>query len=628
MCGIAGFIDGAGLDGATATRMDAALARLHPRGPDGAGQWRDGRCVLGHTRLAIIDLSPAGAQPMLRDGLAITFNGEIYNHAALRAELERLGHVFRSRSDTEVLLAGWRQWGKDLLPRLHGMFAFAIWDAATGEAVLVRDRLGKKPLCWRHDGRRLAFSSDLMALRRLSPGGETVDPQAVRLLFSLRYIPEPWTILNEVRKLPAGHLLRFDAAAGRVAVERWWDGPRARRPMFTAEDEAADALRQAFDEAVADRLVADVPVGAFLSGGIDSACVVASMVAQGHQVRSFTVGFPDGGAYYEERPAARRVATHLGLDHTEVAIDGAAARDAIEAVLAGCDEPFADSSALPQFLLARETRRHVTVALSGDGADEVFGGYRKYRGEIFADAYGRLPRLLREGVITPLLEALPERKDNRLLETLRRARRFAAHAARLPEERQAGWMRLLSEGELDELLGNAGEGVTVESLVAAARGEAPAGDGINAMLHADIRLGLVGDMLAKVDRMTMASSLEVRCPFLDHRVVECAAAMPGGFKLDRSRGKIILRRAFGGRLPSEVFTLPKKGFEMPIARWLTGELSDLARWATDPAALEREGWLTPRLPGRWLEDLRTGRRDTSWQLWTLIAFRRWLEAWR
>lgn len=628
MCGIAGLIDGAGLDGATPARMEAALQRLHPRGPDGQGSWSDGRCALGHTRLAIIDLSPAGAQPMLRDGLAITFNGEIYNHAALRAELERLGHRFQSRSDTEVLLLGWRQWGAALLPRLHGMFAFAIWDAETGEAVLVRDRLGKKPLCWRADGRRLTFSSDLIALRRLSPGGESIDPEAVRLLFSLRYIPEPWTILTQVRKLPAGHLLRFNAATGAIAVQRWWDGPRARQPMFTVAGEAAAALRQTFDAAVQDRLVADVPVGAFLSGGIDSACVVASMVAQGHKVRSYTVGFTDGGAYYEERPAARRVADHLGLDHTEVEIDGATARDAIDAVLAGCDEPFADSSALPQFLLARETRRHVTVALSGDGADEVFGGYRKYRGEIFAGAYGRLPRLLRRGLIAPLLNALPERKDNRLLEAVRRARRFAAHADKSPVERQAGWMRLLDEGELGALLGSAGNGITVEALVAAARAEAAPGDAVNAMLHADIRLGLVGDMLAKVDRMTMANSLEVRCPFLDHRVVECAAAMPGGFKLDRSRSKIILRDAFGDRLPSEVFTLPKKGFEMPIARWLTGELADLARWAADPAGLERDGWIDPSLPRHWLDDLRAGRRDTSWHLWTLIAFRRWLEAWQ
>lgn len=626
MCGIVGQIDGAGLDAAAPARLDAALERLRPRGPDGHGRWNDERCLLGHARLAIIDLSPGGAQPMARDGLVVTFNGEIYNYAALRAELEALGWTFRSRSDTEVLLVGWRQWGAALLPRLHGMFAFALWDAATGQAVLVRDRLGKKPLCWRADGRRLTFSSDLKALRRLSPGGETIDPQAVRLLFALRYIPEPWTILSQVRKLPPGHLLRFDAVNGGATVERWWDGPRPRRPVFTDPAEAASELRATFDAAVGERLVADVPVGAFLSGGIDSACVVASMVAQGHAVRSFTVGFPDGGAYYEERPAARRVAEYLGLDHTEVAIDGATARAAIDAVLEGCDEPFADSSALPQFLLARETRRHVTVALSGDGADEVFGGYRKYRGEIYADAYGRLPGWLRDGVVAPLLNSLPERKDNRLLELVRRARRFAAHAAKSPVQRQAGWMRLLDEAELDGLLGPGGP--TVEALVAAARAEQCGDDPINAMLFADIRLGLGGDMLAKVDRMTMAASLEVRCPFLDHRVVECAAAMPGAFKLSGRAGKIVLRQAFGERLPEDVFTLPKKGFEMPIARWLTDDLADLARWAVDPAALAAEGWLNPQVPGRWLEDLRDGRRDTAWHLWTLIAFRRWLEEWR
>lgn len=626
MCGIVGLVDGNGLDGAVPVRLAAALDRLHPRGPDANGRWSDARCALGHARLAIIDLSPAGAQPMLGEGLAITFNGEIYNHDALRRELGALGHSFRSRSDTEVLLAGWRQWGAGLLPRLDGMFAFGLWDAEAGELVLVRDRMGKKPLCWRADGRRLAFSSDLMALRRMSPGGETIDPEAVKLLFSLRYIPEPWTILREARKLPAGHLLRFRAADGEVRVERWWDGPRPRRPRFATEAEAAAELRQEFDSAVAARLVADVPVGAFLSGGIDSACVVASLAAQGRRVRSFTVGFPGSSGYYEERPAARRVAEYLGLDHTEVAVEPGDARAAIDAVFDGCDEPFADSSALPQYLVSREARRHVTVALSGDGADEVFGGYRKYRGELYAALYAGVPAWLRTGVIEPLLRRLPEGKETRLREAVRRARRFVAHGARSPVERQAGWARLLDEAELRALLPHCPGQPTVEALVAAARAEIGEVDPINAVLHADIRLGLVGDMLAKVDRMSMANGLEVRSPFLDHRVVECAAAMPGRFKVDRRGGKLVLRAAFADRLPPDVFTLPKKGFEMPIAHWLAGDMRDLVAHATDPTRLARHGLVAPELPAQWVRELAEGARDSSWQLWTLIAFERWLEA--
>lgn len=619
MCGIVGMVDLAGLDAGQGARMARALDRLHPRGPDAQGAWADGRCSFGHARLAIIDLTEGGAQPMHRDGLVITFNGEIYNHNSLRAELAALGHSFHSRSDTEVLLAGWRQWGRDLLPRLHGMFAFALWDAATGELVLVRDRYGKKPLCWRVDGKRLVFSSDLLALRALSPGGEDIDPEAVKLLFSLRYIPDPWSIVKQIRKLPAGHLLRF--SGGEAVVERWYDGPRPQRTPFATMDEAAGALRDAFDAAVAERLESDVPVGAFLSGGIDSACVVASLAAQGRRVNSFTVGFRGAGDYYEERPAARRVADFLGLTHTEVEIGPDEARLAIPAVFDSCDEPFADSSALPVFLLSRETRRHVTVALSGDGADEVFGGYRKYLGEIHAARWGRLA-----GLVRPALDLLPERKDSRLLELVRRARRFAAHAGKPAAERQAGWMRLLSEPELAELMIACPASPTVEALVAAARAEC-GGDAVNSMLHADIKLGLVGDMLVKVDRMSMANSLEVRCPFLDHRVVEAAAAMPGRLKLDGRRGKLVLRAAFADRLPPQVFGLPKKGFEMPIAHWLTHDLSDLLARATDPLTMERTGLLNPQPVARWVADLQAGRRDTSWHLWTLIAFQAWLDRW-
>lgn len=619
MCGIVGTIDFGGLDDAVGVRMVRALDRLRPRGPDGRGSWSDPRCAFGHTRLAIIDLSEGGAQPMIRDGLVITFNGEIYNHVALRRELESLGHTFRSRSDTEVLLAGWRQWGRDLLPRLHGMFAFGLWDARRDELVLVRDRYGKKPLLWRADGGRLTFSSDLLALRALSPGGEEIDPHAVKLLFSLRFIPEPWSIVRQIRKLPAGHMLRFTRGHG-ATVECWYDGPRAQGAAFEHMDDAAPALRSAFDAAVSERLEADVPVGTFLSGGIDSACVAASLVAQGRAVNSFTVGFPGAGAYYEERPAARRVAEHLGLCHTEVEISPGDARDALSAVFDACDEPFADSSALPVFLLSRATRQHVTVALSGDGADEVFGGYRKYLGEVHARRWGGVASLL-----LPVLNLFPERKDNRILELIRRARRFASHADKPAIERQAGWLRLLSEEELAELMLAGADGPTVEGLVAAARRHCT-GDALSAMLEADIRLGLTGDMLVKVDRMSMANSLEVRCPFLDHRVVELAAAMPGHLKLDGRRGKLVVRAAFADRLPAEVFQLPKKGFEMPIAHWLTHELSEQLQRATDPHWLSSNG-LAAAPVARWVGDLRSGRGDTSWRLWTLLSYRAWLDRW-
>jgi asparagine synthase (glutamine-hydrolysing) len=622
MCGIVGIVDHAGLDcDAVERRMDRALERLSPRGPDGEGCAFDRICVLGHRRLAIVDLSQAGAQPMKRGALTITYNGMIYNFRALRRELETKGARFITESDTEVLLAGWQAWGPALLPRLTGMFAFAIWDADSQSLTLARDRFGQKPLLYRYAGQRLAFASDLRALQRIEGERGTIDPAALRLYFALRYLPEPWSILEGVRKLPAGHLARFDASG--LTVERWFDLASTRGPRFHDEAAAAVELRARVDQAIADRLVADVPVGAFLSGGIDSAIVAAGMVRAADTVRTFTVGFEGAADYYEERPAAKRVAEHLGTEHTEIAVGADEARNVLDAVFDGLDEPFADSSAIPTFLVSRETRRHVTVALSGDGADEVFGGYRKYQGELHARSYRAIPGWLRAGVLEPAIRTLPESKGHPVLERTRRLKRLAAQGGKEPVGRHAGWARSLEETELDMLLGPAAGTTTLDGLIRELREAAHEDDPINAMLATDIGLVLPGDMLVKVDRMSMAQGLEVRCPFLDHRVVACAANMPGGFKLKRGSGKHILRQAFRDRLPAEVFARPKKGFEVPIAEWLSGPLRDLTRRAIDPVLLQCEGLIRPELPAQWFDQLERGRRDTSWQLWSLVAFRAW-----
>ncbi len=298
MCGIAGLVDLGGLDaGVAATRSAAALARLRQRGPDGEGAWSDARCALVHTRLAIIDLSPLGTQPMMRDGLIITFNGEIFNHAEVRAELEGEGHRFRSHSDTEVLLAGWRQWGEQLLPRLVGMFAFAIWDERQGTLFAARDRFGEKPFLYAGEGRRLAFGSDLIACEAMLGETRAVDPAILRAYFTLRFVPEPWSIARGVAKLPAGHWLKFNAQG--LTVTRWYDLARE-RTLPPADPGAAEmGLRSRFDAAVAARLVSDVPVGVFLSGGVDSALVAASVAASGARLKTFTVGFDGAADYYE-----------------------------------------------------------------------------------------------------------------------------------------------------------------------------------------------------------------------------------------------------------------------------------------------------------------------------------------
>ena len=624
MCGLAGLVEAGGLNRAAAEpRMRRALDRLAPRGPDGEGTWADGYCLLGHRRLAIVDLSPGGAQPMTRGSFTAVFNGMIYNFRALRRELEGIGERFASQSDTEVLLAGWARWGEALLPKLVGMFAFAIWDGKARALVLARDAFGKKPLFYRAGRGRCVFASELRALQRLDGAAGTIDPVSLRLYFALRYLPEPRSILEGVAKLPPGHLLRY---ADRETSVRQWYVPEAARPdAYATFDDAAADLRGRVDEAVRDRLVADVPVGAFLSGGIDSAIVAASMVKSADQVRTFTVGFEGSSDYYEERPQARLVAEHLGTDHTELSVGAAETRDVVASVFDGLDEPFADSSAIPSYLIARETRRHVTVALSGDGADEVFGGYRKYQGELAAARYQSLPGWLRRLAIEPIISALPEGKGGWLRERFRRARRFAEHGSKDAVGRQAGWARSLSEAELDALLVEKADAPSIECLIAGLRAQAAAADPTNAMLAADIALVLTGDMLVKVDRMSMANGLEVRCPFLDRRVVECAGAMPGDFKLRRGAGKHILREAFRDRLPAEVFARPKKGFEVPIAEWLTGPLADLVSDAIDPARLKSQDLISPELPARWLAELRAGRRDTSWQLWSVIAFQQWCD---
>lgn len=620
MCGLAGLVD---LDGLSAplAGLDRALARLRPRGPDGRGVWGDGRALLGHTRLAVIDLSPAGHQPMTGHGGVLAFNGEIYNHAALREELTAAGHVFASRTDSEVLLAGWDHWGPDLLPRLQGMFAFALWRPAEGALILARDRFGKKPLLLHPRGRRLGFASDLKALAAVDAGTGALDPAALRLFFALGWLPEPVSIAQGVTRLPAGHWARLDGDG--LAVRRWYDLATARGARIADPRVAAERLTAAFDAAVADRLVADVPVGAYLSGGIDSALVVATMARHAARVRTFTIGFAGAADYYQEGPEARLVADHVGSDHTELTVGPDQVAAALDGVFDALDEPFADSSAVPSWLIAREIRGHVTVALSGDGADEAFGGYRKYLGELFAENWRRLPG---RSLVAPMVRALPESKAHPVLERVRRLRRFVAHADKEPAARQAGWLRLNDESELDALLGPApAEAVTVEDLILAARVEARDDDPLNTVLAADLALGLPSDMLAKVDRTSMAHGLEVRCPFLDHRVVEVAAALPGALKVRAGQGKRILRTAFADRLPAEVFRRPKKGFEVPIAQWLTGPLADLTRRAIDPATLERQGLIRPDLPARWYADLAGGRRDTAGKLWALVAFQAWWE---
>ena len=621
MCGVTGTIDLNGLDwGVAEPRLRAAVERMAPRGPDGDGIWHDEHCALGHRRLAIVDLSSAGSQPMVRGDLIITYNGMIYNYRQLRELLVQGGYSFTSDSDTEVILAGWEEWGEGLLERLVGMFAFALWDRRARALWLARDRFGQKPLVYRQQGQTLRFGSDIRTVELLDGQRGGIDAHALGLYCSLGYIPAPYTILDGVAKLAPGHLARFDENG---LTLRPWYTYGGEEPLYDDRSAAAADLRHSVETAVADRMVADVPVGAFLSGGIDSAIVTACMVKAASSVRTFTVGFDGVADYYEERPAARAVADHLSTRHEEISVGPAEAQAAIDQAFDGLDEPFADSSAIPTWLVSRETRRHVTVALSGDGGDEIFGGYRKYQGELLAERYRRwAPLPLRRGLIEPAAALLPESKANRWTEKSRRIRRFIRHAGGNAATRQAGWAQMLSARAVRRLAPSA-LAPDVVALFRAARAADHSGDPLNAMLAAEIAIGLPGDMLTKVDRMSMAHGLEVRSPFLDHRVAACAARMPGHFKIAPGNGKKVLREAFQDALPAEVFDRPKKGFEIPVAEWLTGPLRERTLDAISPARLKAQGLFNPGPPRRWYKQLQSRRRDTAAQLWMMIAFQAW-----
>lgn len=624
MCGLAGQVNLLGLvPNDLSARLSKAIARLRRRGPDDQKTWQDGQCAMAFARLAVIDLTAEAAQPMARHGRVITFNGEIYNYQSIRRDLEQLGYVFTSQSDTEVILAGWSAWGADLLPRLNGMFAFALWDPQHGELILVRDRFGKKPMVYTVHGKEITFASDLAALGTLTDKIGGLDIEALRLFCALRYIPAPWTIRAGAQKLAAGHYLKFSKDG--VRIHQWYDLASARPPRFKNKTEAQDELRRLFDLSCRERLVADVPVGAFLSGGIDSALVVASMAAQGHKMQSFTMGFRNAVGYYEERPAAAALAKHFGLDHTEIEVTESDALSALPAVFDGLDEPFADSSALPTYLLSAAARCKVTVALSGDGGDEVFGGYRKYQGELWANTYKTIPPILRQS-LEAAISLLPHgNKETKLHETLRRLRRFTTYAGASAAARQAGWASLLHPQDVDNLLPGSKPYSNPIDLITPYREAVQDEDLINTMLGADIALVLADDMLTKIDRMSMWASLEVRSPLLDHRVVECAAAMPGSWKLQQGNGKAILRQAFADRLPKEAFNRPKKGFEVPLAQWLKGELREMVDYACDPVMLRRQGLFDPKLPLQWKAELQSGKRDSSWELWMMISFQEWAQ---
>ncbi len=529
MCGICGKIDltGKAVPQALLRSMTESFAY---RGPDDEGFFFEGPVGLGHRRLSIIDLSPSGRQPMSNEDqtLWLVFNGEIYDFAETRKELVSRGHSLKSHTDTETVLHLYEEEGVACLKHLNGMFSFALWDARLQRLWLARDRLGKKPLVYYWDGKRLLFASEIKAILRDPEVPREIDFEALDLYLTLNYIPATWTIFKNIRKLLPGHYLLLEK--GKLSIQSYWDipvnegEPEVPSPSDPVQwNQCKERLRALLDASVRRRLIADVPLGAFLSGGIDSSIIVALMARHSSRpVKTFSIGYKDLPSFDETR-YAREVATFNGTEHYEFKLGYKDILDAFPKVLDHFDEPFADSSAVPTYIVSRETKRHVTVALSGDGGDELFAGYRMYLGEYWAKHYARIPGVLRENVIAPFIQSLPDARDKPSLELIRRAKKFLRGMSLSFPERFCGWREIFPFSMRRKLLRRPPDRNFYLDLIRQAveekKGLFPE-DGINLMLYLDVKGLLPGDMLTKVDRMSMANSLEVRVPFLDYTLVQ------------------------------------------------------------------------------------------------------------
>lgn len=640
MCGITGFVSSGPLPPAAPTILRAMTDAIAHRGPDDEGAWLDelAGVALGHRRLSIIDLSSAGHQPMASASgrYIIIYNGEIYNFRDLRAELEAAGAApsWRGHSDTEVMLAGIDHWGiGGTLERLNGMFAFAIWDRETHILTLARDRLGEKPLYYGRMGQTFLFGSELKALTLHPEFRREVDRDALALYLRHNYVPAPHSIWRGIRKLPPAHYMEVRERGTKVGEPRpYWDFPAiaeagAAQPLADGP-ELVDRLEALLKDAVLRRMEADVPLGAFLSGGIDSSTVVALMQAQSlRPVRTFTIGFHEKG--YNEAVHAKAVSKHLGTDHTELYVTPADALGLISRLPSIWDEPFSDSSQLPTFLISQLTRRHVKVSLSGDAGDELFGGYNRYfMAPRIWGAISRLPHPARRLLAGVLRAPLTGRAASAMLSPLRKYRslhlrdRLPKVADVITEQSAEGVYRQLVSHFSDPASLVIG-GREPESPLTAATPHF--GDFRQTMMYLDTLTYLPDDILAKVDRASMAVSLEGRIPFLDHRVVELAWQLPLSAKIRGGQGKHILREVLYRHVPKTLVERPKMGFGVPIDEWLRGPLREWAESLLDAHRLHQEGFFDPEPIRRLWSDHLSGRGRWHYHLWDILMFQAWLQ---
>ncbi|HEY0376083.1 MAG TPA: asparagine synthase (glutamine-hydrolyzing) [Pyrinomonadaceae bacterium] len=623
MCGIVGIVspaEGPAVDRDLVGRMCEAIRH---RGPDEDGFYFNGPVGLGMRRLAIIDLA-GGQQPIPnRDHTAwIVFNGEIYNYKELRARLEKLGHEFRTNSDTEAIVHAYDQYGADCPKHLRGMFVFAIWDERTRELLLARDRVGKKPLLYAHVNGQLIFGSEFQALLLHPAVSRDVERDALHYYLSFMCVPAPLTAYRAIRKLEPGHTLRWKA--GEVRVERYWE-PDFNKKVKWSEEEAGERAVEVLREAVRVRLMSEVPLGAFLSGGVDSSAVVALMSEEmSEPVKTFSIGFDEQD--FSELHHARRVAEHVGADHHEFIVRPDAL-EVLPTLVEHYGEPYADSSAIPTYYVARETRKHVTVALNGDGGDECFAGYERYAAMRIAEKYHRLPGLLRRGLVEQAVELLPGSERTRSPSA--RIKRFM-RAASLPKvERYLRWVSVFNEDAKESLYTEDFRRETKDaraaSILAPWFARANGAGIVDATLLTDTMTYLPNDLLVKVDIASMAVSLEARSPFLDHHVIEFAASLPEKYKLRGLTTKYLLKRVLKRLLPAENLERPKMGFGVPIGHWLRNEMQGFIREVLLSESAAKRGLFKPEAVRRMIEEHTDGRQDFAHQLWSLLMLELWFK---
>lgn len=620
MCGICGVVSFEPSQVTDKSILEKMNNTLRHRGPDDEGYYQDSRASLAMRRLSIIDLF-TGQQPISNESgdIWVVYNGEIYNFQPVRADLESRGHMFKTQTDTEIIVHAYEEYGDECVKHFNGMFALALWDSRRCRLLLARDQMGIKPLYYWKGRDKLVFGSELKSLTAHPDVPRRINLAAIDLFLSLEYIPSPMTIHEDVFKLPPGHILVMED--GRTKISQFWDVPV--QPVGEDEDECAETLSGLMREAVRMRLISDVPLGAFLSGGIDSSAVVGYMSQfSSKPVQTFSIGFED--ATYNELPYADAVARHFGTDHRSEVLNPDVASLA-ESLVQHHDEPFADTSIFPTYLVSKLARQHVKVALSGDGGDELFAGYDTYLAERLSRYYGKLPEVVRRNVMPAFANMIPPRPAKK--GTINKVKRMIEGASMDPALQHTRWMIFLNEWEKDALyrsdMKNALQRRSTASFFEGHFQKARSFDSLAQQQYVDLKTYLADNILTKVDRMSMAVSLEARVPLLDHRIAEFALNLPAHMKLSHSRTKIILRRALKRLVPDLVLEKPKQGFSIPMKHWLGSSLKPMMMDLLSEHTVQQRGYFNPQVVSAWIQEHLDGRVNHAHRLWALMVLELW-----